>query len=338
MTGRGVTVAVIDSGLWNQQGPLQSAPGQSHSRVLAQYDVILARQNPHYYLPPLFESYSRDINDPYGHGTHVTSIIASSGVATTGRYQGVAPGVNLVSVRALDSNGQGLYSDVISAVQWVINQRLRYGIRVLNLSLRCAALGSLLAGPAQSSRDGRLGFGNRGGHRRGQSRSGSLVHQRAGQRSLCHHGRRRYRQLSSDAAGAVSVGLFFIGRSDLRGICEARCAGHGRPHHGLRTQQRHLGAGISFLVHRALQRHDHVRHLAGSRSRERRRGADAAGEPAVDAGSGEVPPHVGRASGGQLFGKSGLQRFPAGRGFGGCARCRLQQCLGLREPGHQCLA
>ncbi len=27
MTGRGVTVAVIDSGLWNQQGPLQSAPG-----------------------------------------------------------------------------------------------------------------------------------------------------------------------------------------------------------------------------------------------------------------------------------------------------------------------
>ena len=65
----------------------------------------------------------------------MTSVIASSGVATTGRYQGVAPGVNLVSVRALDSNGQGLYSDVISAVQWVINQRLRYGIRVLNLSL-----------------------------------------------------------------------------------------------------------------------------------------------------------------------------------------------------------
>ena len=41
MTGRGVTVAVIDSGLWNQEGPLQSAPGTSHSRVLAQYDVIL---------------------------------------------------------------------------------------------------------------------------------------------------------------------------------------------------------------------------------------------------------------------------------------------------------
>jgi len=135
MTGRGVTVAVVDSGLWNQQGPLQSAPGMSNSRVLAQYDVILARQNPGYYLPSWLETYGRNINDPYGHGTHVTSVIASSGVATTGRYQGVAPGVNLVSVRALDSNGQGLYSDVISGVQWVIKQRQRYGIRVLNLSL-----------------------------------------------------------------------------------------------------------------------------------------------------------------------------------------------------------
>src|SRR5258708_23007165 len=96
MTGRGVTVAVIDSGLWNQEGPLQSAPGMSNSRVLAQYDLILARQNPHDYLPSWQESYSPNINDPYCHGTHVTSLIASSAVTTTGRYQGFAPGANLV--------------------------------------------------------------------------------------------------------------------------------------------------------------------------------------------------------------------------------------------------
>src|ERR1700761_2699802 len=36
MTGRGVTVAVIDSGLWNNQGPLQSAPGNTNSRIIAQ--------------------------------------------------------------------------------------------------------------------------------------------------------------------------------------------------------------------------------------------------------------------------------------------------------------
>jgi len=63
MTGRGVTVAVIDSGLWSNQGPLQSAPGESRSRIIAQYDVILARQNPRYYLPSILESYSRNITD-----------------------------------------------------------------------------------------------------------------------------------------------------------------------------------------------------------------------------------------------------------------------------------
>jgi serine protease AprX len=135
VTGSGVTVAVIDSGLWSNQGPLQYSPTGGRSRVLAQYDVILAREQPGYYAPPPLETYARNITDPYGHGTQVTSIIASSGVAVTGKFQGVAPGVNLVSVRALDSNGQGLYSDVISGVQWVISQRLRYGIRVLNLSL-----------------------------------------------------------------------------------------------------------------------------------------------------------------------------------------------------------
>src|SRR6202166_31600 len=132
--GQGVTVAVVDSGMWNQQGPLQYSPG-GRSRVLAQYDVILARQQPSYYLSPWLETYSRNINDPYGHGTHVTSIIASSGLATTGKYQGVAPGVNLVSVRALDGNGSGRYSDVISGIQWVIVRRARSHIRVLNLSL-----------------------------------------------------------------------------------------------------------------------------------------------------------------------------------------------------------
>ena len=103
--------------------------------MLAQYDVILAREQPGYYRPPLLESYNRDITDPFGHGTQVTSVIASSAVAVTGNFQGVAPGVNLVSVRVLDASGAGVYSDVISGIQWIISQRLRYGIRVLNLSL-----------------------------------------------------------------------------------------------------------------------------------------------------------------------------------------------------------
>jgi len=108
---------VLDSGLWSQHGPLQSAPGESGSRVLAQYDVIAARTQSGSYALPLFANYATNIDDAYGHGTHIASIIASSGVAVTGRYQAL-PGVNLVSVRVLDSNGAGRYSDVINGIQW----------------------------------------------------------------------------------------------------------------------------------------------------------------------------------------------------------------------------
>ncbi|MGO9804523.1 MAG: S8 family peptidase [Steroidobacteraceae bacterium] len=140
VTGTGVTVAVVDSGLWSQHGPDQSAPGEAASRILAQYDVIAASSQPAAAqvlggLTSLVAANATNINDLYGHGTHVTSIIASSGIATTGNFQGVAPGVNLVSVRVLNAQGVGTYSNVISGIQWVIAQRARYNIRVMNLSL-----------------------------------------------------------------------------------------------------------------------------------------------------------------------------------------------------------
>ena len=65
----------------------------------------------------------------------MSSIIASSAIAQTGRYQGVAPGVNLVSVRVLNGEGAGRYFDVIRGIQWVVTNRFTYGIRVINLSL-----------------------------------------------------------------------------------------------------------------------------------------------------------------------------------------------------------
>ncbi|WP_129645305.1 S8 family peptidase [Peristeroidobacter agariperforans] len=135
ITGRGVTVAVLDTGVWQEKGPLQVSSSGRNPRVLAQYDVLLARQDPNAYPPLSLDKYSRDIDDLNGHGTHISSIIASSGIASTGKYQGVAPGVNLVSVRVLDNNGMGRYFDVISGIQWAVNHRLAYGIRVLNLSL-----------------------------------------------------------------------------------------------------------------------------------------------------------------------------------------------------------
>jgi len=134
VTGQGVTVAVLDTGLWTRKGPLQST-SEGQPRVLAQYDVILAREQPGVYESRWPDMYSADIDDRNGHGTHVSSIIGGSGVTASGGYRGVAPGVNLVSVRVLDGEGAGRYFDVIRGIQWVVTNRQLYGIRVLNLSL-----------------------------------------------------------------------------------------------------------------------------------------------------------------------------------------------------------
>ena len=72
-------------------------------------------------------------NDYYGHGNHVAGILGGQG--SNGYYAGVAPGVNIISLRALSDLGSGLTSDVIAALDWVLLNKDQYNIRVTNISL-----------------------------------------------------------------------------------------------------------------------------------------------------------------------------------------------------------
>ena len=132
--GTGVAVAVIDSGI---------APNPDiAARILVSVDLTLGTG-------------LVSAGDPGGHGTHVAGIIAGNGPAipatlltpaTPGRT-GVAPNANLISLRVLDANGAGKLSDVIAALQWAIQHRAQYNIRVINLSLGAPATTSYLADP-----------------------------------------------------------------------------------------------------------------------------------------------------------------------------------------------
>ena len=112
--GKGVSVAVIDTGI-----------------------------NPHYDLiKPVnrivgFKDFVGQKNVPYdddGHGTHVAGIIAGNGYASK-KYMGTAPCANLVIIKALDHQGNGTESDILAAMQWVLDNRKYYNIKVINLSL-----------------------------------------------------------------------------------------------------------------------------------------------------------------------------------------------------------
>lgn len=116
VTGKGVGVAVIDSGI--------TPHAALKKKIVANVSFVPGDPS---------------VDDAYGRGTHVAGIIAGDGGAATsvtGLFTGgIAPGVQLVNVRVLGANGMGYTSDVIEGIDWVIANRSLYNIRLINLSL-----------------------------------------------------------------------------------------------------------------------------------------------------------------------------------------------------------
>jgi subtilisin family serine protease len=107
-SGRGVTVAVIDSGVLASHPDLQG-------RLLAGRDFVDGDSTP---------------QDGNGHGTHVTGIVASNTLNDLG-VASVAPGASVLPVRVLGDDGSGSASDVAAGIDWAVDQ----GAQVINLSL-----------------------------------------------------------------------------------------------------------------------------------------------------------------------------------------------------------
>ena len=72
--------------------------------------------------------------DDSGHGTHVSGIIAGDGYASHGRFKGIAPMSQIISVKVLDSNGNGNIENVIKGTKWIINNKDIYNIKIVNIS------------------------------------------------------------------------------------------------------------------------------------------------------------------------------------------------------------
>jgi serine protease AprX len=126
-TGRGVDVALIDSGVSPVEG-LNTA-----GKVIYGPDLSLESQAPN--LTNL---------DTYGHGTFMAGLIAGRdadltapyGQAPASAYRGMAPDARIVSIKVATADGGTDVSQVIAAIDWVVQHRNDNGmhIRVLNLS------------------------------------------------------------------------------------------------------------------------------------------------------------------------------------------------------------
>ncbi|MDE6220020.1 MAG: S8 family serine peptidase, partial [Lachnospiraceae bacterium] len=111
-TGRGVYVAVLDSGV--------AAHPDLRGRVVAFQDFISNKKM--YY-------------DDNGHGTHVSGILGGSGFMSRGRYRGIAPECTLICGKVLDKKGGGSLKNLTNGLIWISELIQKYPIRILNISI-----------------------------------------------------------------------------------------------------------------------------------------------------------------------------------------------------------
>ena len=136
--GAGVGVAVIDSGVagWHDdltyQGANSAVKVVNGQRVVKFVDFVNGLSTPY---------------DDFGHGTHVTGIIAGNGYDSYGARAGIAPAADIISLKALDANGGGYISNVIAALDWVAQNHTAYNIRVVNVSIGAAVTESAWTDP-----------------------------------------------------------------------------------------------------------------------------------------------------------------------------------------------
>jgi len=153
-TGKGVTVAIIDTGIdylhpdfYRDNRTIIKALVSTIYRdandapvvyvtegfTRAQMEEVLAYE---LRIKNMTNSEHYVFEDAVGHGTHVAGIVAGQGTASSGKYMGIAPGANLVIIKAFfdTEGGWATEETILDALQWVYDHAEEYNIRILSCS------------------------------------------------------------------------------------------------------------------------------------------------------------------------------------------------------------
>ena len=112
ITGKNITVAILDTGAF---------PHPDFTLNIRDFkDFINNRQTPY---------------DDNSHGTHVCGIIGGCGKMSRGLYKGMAPDSLLIPIKVLKNNGTGTSADIIRGIDWIMDNKDLYNIRIVNISI-----------------------------------------------------------------------------------------------------------------------------------------------------------------------------------------------------------
>ena len=112
--GNNVTVAVIDTGI---SPHFDFVIGKN--RIKKFIDLVNGRE--HFY-------------DDNGHGTFVSGVLCGSGLMSHKKYSGFAPCADIVSIKALDKNGEANALLILDAMEWIYLNHKQYNIKVVCMS------------------------------------------------------------------------------------------------------------------------------------------------------------------------------------------------------------
>jgi serine protease AprX len=129
LSGRGVTVAVLDTGLDATHGDLAGRVAQNVKLA----DMQSASVGFNY--PANVENLP-NTDQVYGHGTFVAGVIGGNGLKSGGQYTGVAPGARLVGMSAGDIN----LVFVLNGLDYLLERGASLGVRVVNCSFSANTL------------------------------------------------------------------------------------------------------------------------------------------------------------------------------------------------------
>ena len=115
LTGKNVGIAVMDTGISPHPDIVYNG-----GPFVSFFDTI---------------NHQNRLYDDNGHGTHVAGIIAGNGMMSNKLYEGIAPNCKLHIIKILDKNGEGNIKNVMSGIDWLLKNKDKYNIRIVNISV-----------------------------------------------------------------------------------------------------------------------------------------------------------------------------------------------------------
>ncbi len=112
ITGKNIGIAVLDTGISNHI--------DLNDNLVYFKDYINMRKTAY---------------DDNGHGSHVSGIIAGNGYKSKGRFKGIAPDSKIIMLKCLDKNGNGKIDNAEKGLDFIIDNRDRFNIRIVNISV-----------------------------------------------------------------------------------------------------------------------------------------------------------------------------------------------------------